>query len=216
MKLKTNNNLTLSRAQSYDGMQLLRGNGYLVEGYLQRIKQTIELALHHHTRVCAIRFDIRLPSHLKAYPDHFTRNFIKSLRAKVHADQHRKASHATRAYSCHVDYLWTLESSEKMGGSHYHFAIFLNKDAYHSLGDMRRNSGNMYARIVQALASSLHISFEEAQRGIHIPDNPIYYLDGNSAALFAQKEALFTRLSYFAKHRTKSYNNHIRHFSYSR
>lgn len=215
LKLKANQNLTLTSALTYKGMPVLPSIGYLIEEYLEKIDQTIDSALNRYPRVCAIRVDIRLPNALHQFPDDFIRGFFKSLRQRIKSDQQHKATNATRSYNCTADYFWVREASEKMGGNHYHLVILVNKDAYHTLGDMNRTHGNMYARIVQSLASVLGVSFQQAKSSLNVPDNPIYYIDRNSPEYFLQKAALFTRASYFAKHRTKVYTSHLRHFGCS-
>ncbi|MDI0637976.1 inovirus Gp2 family protein, partial [Escherichia coli] len=50
---------------------------------------------------------------------------------------------------------------------------------------------------------------------VHIPDNPLYYLDANATDYRAVYDKLTFRVSYFAKERTKLYSRDERSFGCS-
>lgn len=68
----------------------------------------------------------------------------------------------------------------------------------------------------QAWLSVLQLSHRSEHGALaRFPDNPLYYLDINSAGYKESYDQLTFRLSYFAKGRTKDYNRKERSFGCS-
>ena len=60
-RLITNKNLTLYTNHTYKGMPVLGIHGGMVEEYLTKLHQTIELALQQHSKVFAVRINLNFP-----------------------------------------------------------------------------------------------------------------------------------------------------------
>ena len=70
--------------------------------------------------------------------------------------------------------------------------------------------------IREAWLSALQLGpYPEYRTLVHIPDNPLYYLDVNNLDYKTVYDKLTFRLSYFAKERTKSYSRNERSFGCS-
>lgn len=220
-----NHNLTVySNEVWWNNHPVLQKPSGLIEQYLQSIKQTLDRACTEYTRLSVMRFDLRFPQTLDHRDDQAISRFVDALKAKIHADQRRKQAQGKRVYPCNLRYVWVKEkvSSEAF---HYHMAIMLNRDAYFTLGDYAtavhpdaptRLPENMAERILSAWASALGMSMEHVVGLVHFPANPVYSLDRNDMAFTDQYNAVFRRLSYFAKVETKQYGDRSRHFGCSR
>jgi len=99
---------------------------------------------------------------------------------------------------------------------HYHVLLLLNRDTYHCLGDFAAEEGNMAARIKKAWASALGCDQTDIGGLVHFPKNPVYCVDANSGSFEQEYQALFHRVSYFAKAETKNYGDRSRAFGCSR
>lgn len=227
-----NHNLTVYSNESWwNNHPVLQKPLGLVEQYLRSIQQTLNRACTEYTRLAVMRFDLRFPQTLDHRDDKAISRFVDALKAKIRADQHRKQAQGKRVYPCNLRYVWVKEkvSSE---ACHYHMAIMLNRDAYFTLGnytaaaccndpDMpvdhwQEPPENMAERIVSAWASALGLSMEQVVGRVHFPDNPVYSLNRKDMAFTDQYNAVFQRLSYFAKVESKHYGDRSRHFGCSR
>lgn len=220
-----NHNLTVYSKESWwNNHPVLQKPLGLVEQYLRRIQQTLDHACTEYTRLSVMRFDLHFPQNLHCRDDQAISRFVDALKAKIRADQQRKQAQGKRAYPCNLYYVWAKErvSSE---ACHYHMAIMLNRDAYFTLGDYAtavhpdaptRLPENMAERILSAWASALGLSMEQVVGRVHFPDNPVYSLNRKDIAFTQQYNAVFQRLSYFAKVESKQYGDRSRHFGCSR
>lgn len=211
-----NTNLHLHHAPYWKGYPVLQNRGPLVEEYLEKIDRTLVNATQEYSRVSVFLVCVRFPSTGEAFREAaFISNFSASLKAQLAAEEERKRSIGQRIYPCQPRFVWVREQdgAEK---PHFHIAIILNKDAFHTLGDFGASEGNMAARITKAVASSMSISVEAARGLAHFPENPVYYLDVNSQMFGVQRSAVFRRISYFAKAATKKYGTGGKNFGCSR
>jgi len=71
-------------------------------------------------------------------------------------------------------------------------------------------------RIQEAWASALWMTPAQSRGLVHFPPNRVYRIDANSDQFLAQMVSLFTRLSYFAKAKTKQYGTGEHCFGSSR
>lgn len=90
------------------------------------------------------------------------------------------------------------------GVPHYHLVIFVNHDAFNSLGKYELGRSNIYARLVEAWASALNIEDREALGLVEIPRNAHYPVTADD---FNSQGDLFYRASYMAKAATKVRGN---------
>ncbi|EFA7375319.1 TPA: inovirus Gp2 family protein [Citrobacter koseri] len=184
--------------------------------YLQRMLRVINNATAQYPRTMAVRVDLRLPDNHDECKAGLISRFIESLNAKIEARYRSKLKQGIRCYPCHLRYAWVREVGEKSKKSHYHMALFVNKDTFNGLGTYSEEGTGLASLIQAAWLSALQLSPPPGYRTlVHIPDNPLYYLDVNALNYKTVYDKLTFRLSYFAKERTKSYNRNERSFGCS-
>lgn len=198
-------------------------DGYeLKDSYLNAIQNVMINALTDHPRTMMVRFDLHLPSqgncpdYPQGYDTYVITRFIESIKAHLNADLEKKRRKNMRVHPCHLRYIWAKEMNEALQ-PHYHVALFVNKDAYFTLGEYRWVSDNLAGMIYQAWHSALSFGFEGVLNLVHFPmDTPIYYIDCNSDSYITQYNEAYRRLSYLAKVETKQYGDRTKNFSCSR
>lgn len=214
-RLHSNTNLTLHSTGNYDGLPVQTQYGPLIENYLNPILSTLQSAVDEHPRTCAMRVDLRLPVQEETISPRVISKFFDSLKAQVKADLIKRNKEQKRVRSCSVRYIWVKERNAALK-SHYHVLILVNNDCYHCLGRFDKTEGNMAARIKKAWASALGYHILDIGGLIHFPVNPIYHLDQNSTSYSLELDALFYRVSYFAKAATKNFGDGNNAFGSSR
>lgn len=184
--------------------------------YLQRMLRVINNATAQYPRTMAVRVDLRLPDNHFNIRTGLLSRFIESLDAKIEARYRKKIKQGIRSYPCHLRYAWVREVGEVNEKSHYHLVLFVNKDTFNGLGGYGEEGTGLASLIREAWLSALQLSTCPEYRAlVHIPDNPLYYLDVNAQDYGAVYDKLTFRLSYFAKERTKSYSPDERSFGCS-
>ncbi|MBM4858778.1 inovirus Gp2 family protein [Vibrio parahaemolyticus] len=212
---------------TYKGLGVLYPVSELNTHYLDRIILTMSKALKDYKRVHALRLDLRLPvsdsekNILRR--DEFLNNtfdqkniikrFFESLKAKIKAQEKRMKASEKRVYPCHLRYVWCRERN-KSNNDHYHLVLFFNKDRYFSSG-YRDNEESLVRLIMDAWSSALGEYVDNADRLVQLVYKGTHYLDQNKYDFENKYQALFTRLSYFAKNRTKHYGEGKRCFGTS-
>ncbi|WP_182036142.1 inovirus Gp2 family protein [Vibrio diabolicus] len=212
---------------TYKGLDVLYPVSELNTHYLDRIILTMSKALKDYKRVHALRLDLRLPvsdsekNILRR--DEFLNNtfdqkniikrFFESLKAKIKAQEKRMKASEKRVYPCHLRYVWCRERN-KSNNDHYHLVLFFNKDRYFSSG-YRDNEESLVRLIMDAWSSALGEYVDNADRLVQLVYKGTHYLDQNKYDFENKYQALFTRLSYFAKNRTKYYGEGKRCFGTS-
>lgn len=91
--------------------------------------------------------------------------------------------------------------------------LFMNHDAFFTLGAYELGRENLYNKIVEAWASALGVDLTEAVGLVNIPNNATYKIllkDSDSIA------RAFARASYLAKVETKRYGIGLSSFGSSR
>lgn len=209
-RLATNTNIKLFQGNEYDDLPIL--NYVMSEGYLKKIKDIAHYSLHDHTRSLVIRADLRVPLWMGDVDTALISRFFASLKAQIKSDLEKKASAGTRVYPCNLRYVWAKEQ-DLSWHCHYHTLFFLNKDAYHTLGDITAMDGNMAARIKKAWASALGLGMDETDGLVQFCG--AFHLDNNSPWINAQLSPVFEAASYLAKVATKNYGDRTKHFSCS-
>lgn len=186
--------------------------------YQASIAATVDKALQSHSRVTAIRVDLRLSDNFdgSALKSSIMTRFIESLKAKVAADLKRKEQAWKRNLACDLKYAWVREVGPINGKIHFHALLLLNKDIYHSLGDFDEKSGNLSALIRQAWCSALGLPFPEYQKLVHFPHGGVMYINKNDPEFMRQRKIVLDRADYLAKEATKQYGDGERSFGCSR
>ena len=196
-------NKNLISQSSFQGFSVIQSRGPMLNNCLSKISEVLANALIDHPRTFAFRVDLRLPSYDFSYDeDRLVERFIASLKKKLkhNREMARKAANGW-VPDTRVRYVWAREMVDA-GKPHFHFMIFVNRDAFHKLGIYELGRDNMYNRLIQAWASALSLNAEQAFGLVHIPANAMYELN---AGFFQSQNEAFFRASYFAKFQTKSY-----------
>ncbi len=196
---------------TYKGLEVLYPVSELNTHYLDRIIVTMSKALKDYKRVHALRLDLRLPVSDREQDllrrDEFLNNtfnqkniikrFFESLKAKIKAQEKRMKVSEKRVYPCLLRYVWCRERN-KSKNDHYHLVLFFNKDRYWSSG-YKDNEESLARLIMDAWSSALGEYVDNADRLVQLVYKGTHYLDQNKYDFENKYQALFTRLSYFAK-----------------
>jgi len=188
--------------------------------YLKNICLLLLDGLLMHSRWTVIRIDLKAPRGF-ILPQGAITGFIESLKSQLEHAQSIKPTLGVRAYDPMLRYVWVREWSDA-SQPHYHLALMLNRDAYFTLGDYSKlhsagcNYDEMLAgRIYKAWGVALGLDWFVARSGVHFPQRPVSPLKIQHQLFDQQYQAVFYRLSYFAKKRTKVYGDGQRNFGMS-
>lgn len=189
--------LTTKSDKLYKGFPIMSSHGPFYVDYLEAIHRVMSQSLKAHPRTAVFRFDLRLPDDYH-YVEHdrLIERFIASLKSKIghsrkKAKQSNPGAHTTEVrYNCAREYT-------RDGKMHFHFIVYLNKDAYFTLGKFEMGRDNLYSRIAQAWNSALGGEYKGL---LYVPSNPVYILNAYAGMSI---ETFFYRASYIAKARTK-------------
>nr|WP_284142894.1 inovirus-type Gp2 protein [Escherichia coli] len=86
----------------------------------QRIRETVRHALNVHSRLTALRVDLRFPDVPAATDAAVISRFINALKARIDAYQKRKHREGKRVHPTTLHYVWAREFGECKGKKHYH------------------------------------------------------------------------------------------------
>jgi hypothetical protein len=218
---KQNKNLKLTTKNTFRGMPILTSHGALCIPYLDKIYNTIEIALDNHPRLMAIRVDLRFPK-LKAHQEwgNVMQLFIRSLQSQIDCTTRRKQRLGEIAHPCKVRYVWVKERSTSIA-DHYHLLLLLNKDRFNWVGTVKNKKNNLGSLIVEAWARVVGIDYNEAIGLVFFSKDKetksvvIHRLDSDSNSFDGDFEELFKHVSYLAKEKTKHYGEGSRCFGAS-
>ncbi|WP_371974545.1 inovirus Gp2 family protein [Lelliottia nimipressuralis] len=195
--------------------------GPLNSGYMNRMTEIINKAIKAHARTSVFTFVLRLPEHRDAddsiacAPDlrpGLMERFTGALRSRINAHQQRRKREGLQVCSTDLRYIWVREVGES-GKSHYHAAIFVNKDTFNGLGNYSTEDHNLGSYISEAWLSALNLLETPEYRTLVTFNNTPHSLECLRVDRFGQQLLkLRSHLSYFAKEHTKSYNKEERSF----
>lgn len=204
-----NTNLRLINGNTYRGYPVQSDHGPLVANYLDKVIETMSLALEQHSKVFAFRLDLRFPSWFEqsdSSTNEHIRRFIEKFDAIIQAHL-RRGKHSSK-----LRYIWVREIG-KHQNIHHHLAILLNGNAYSTVGNFSLGNKNLFTRIVDAWARALGVMPQEITSCVHIPENAGYRLSRSSTET---TNAFIYRVSYLCKSKTKQYGAQSHSFSSSR
>ncbi|NIC39428.1 inovirus Gp2 family protein [Halomonas desiderata] len=212
----TNPNLKLIHSTSFNGMDVQQASLPMVSEYLQALQVMLERATRDYPRVLAFRVDPVIPTAINdrmTLEDHqrLIARFIASLKSIIKHDRARKRLSGW-VPDTKVRYAWCREVGIN-GKPHYHFFLILNRDAYHLPGRVGSPNENLFNRVSRAWYSALGIECSPREPLIHVPQNPVYWIDRDDPASFQEA---FYRASYLCKAETKQYGLGLRAFGTSR
>ena len=225
-----NHNLTYHTGGIWNGLPVLTNRGPLLEPYLKSIRDVMVRALQEHPRTLGIRFDLHFPVGWNGPEGEVISRFIESLKARIDADLNRRRQERKdgRVHPCRLRYFWVKEQGVS-AVPHYHVFIFLNRDAYFTLGSYKAAGqpvwddvppeparANMAERIINAWASALWLPPCMVRGLVHFPANACHSVDVNAPDVADQFQDAFNRASYFAKAETKHYGDGSKKFGCSR
>lgn len=206
-RIPENTNLRYWYNDTYDGYPLMAEKGPFVEQYLEKLYQTLQYALSDYARVFAFRFDLRLPCRKPLSADAMTNQVIQrfkaSLAAQIRHDRQRARIRNRSSHDTCVRLFWVREVGQG-GRPHYHCIVFLNRDAYRSLGHIESERKNMYNRLEFAWASALRLPVSDALGAVHIPKEATHHLARHD---YLGHDEFFRRSSYLCKAETKHYGD---------
>lgn len=215
-RLATNRNLHLNYFPSFNGMNVQVEYLPMASEYLQALYDTLQKAICDYPRVLAFRVDPVIPIEISdrmTLEDHkgLITRFVASLKAIIKHDRKRKRQSGW-VPDTKVRYVWCREYGSN-GKPHYHFFLILNRDAYHMPGRACSPNENLLSRISRAWYSALGVEWNYQEPWIHVPQNPVYWIDRDDANSFQEA---FYRASYLCKAETKHYGQGMRAFDTSR
>ena len=223
----SNKNLITFQDNTYNGLPLVtskRTEYTFIKQYLDSNKRVMDATLDEHPRTLAVRVDLRFPDsyHDPDYPKNNEQReistFMRSLKAQVESNIASRRREGKRAHSCNVRYIWVNECDDDTR-DHYHVVLFFNHDTFRRFGSKNKPecASPLLEMVVEAWKRALHISSRKAWHLVNIPDDATYKLRKVS---FPNEDneyrALFQRLSYFAKDKTKSYGTRRNRYGCSR
>lgn len=211
-----NTNLHLHYEATYAGMPVMEGKGPFVVEYLEKLRSTLEFALIEYPRVFAFRVDLRLPAHdlipRESHTNALVERFLASFKAKINHNRDVARRVYGYAHGCRVRYVWAREVASS-GRPHYHLVIFLNQDAFYTVGKINSENENIRNRLDGAWASALGVPVGMVSGLVEIPENAVYRIGRND---LGSQQALFYRASYLCKAATKHYGDSQHGFGASR
>lgn len=211
-----NTNLQLHYEDTYQGLSVQTKHGPMIVEYLDVLYLTKQRALNEHPRTFAFRADLRFPETLGAVAflasNIMMERFFASFKAKIRHNRATAKKKNRHAHDTTVRYVWAREIGH-VGKPHFHLVIFLNNDAYCSLGAFEAGRENIFNRLQEAWASALGLPLHSVTGLVEIPANPCYYVRHNDQASI---DEFFYRASYLCKSATKSYGNGCHGFGSSR
>lgn len=225
-----NSNLTLTYDSNWRGLPVLTSHGPLIREYLDAILGVMSRSLEDHPRTFGLRFDLHFPEGWPYPEGQAISQFNEALKSRIEADLRRRQRRRKdgRELRCRIRFVWVKEQYQS-NSPHYHLFVFLNRDAYFSLGrfhgrehpsweDMPEEPSrtNMAERIHAAWASALGLPPAMVRGLVHFPLNCCYWLDVNAPGFEGRFKEAFFRASYFAKVDTKQYGDGSNKFGCSR
>lgn len=207
-RIPGNTNLRYWHDATYDGYPLMVDTGPFVEQYLEKLYQTMKYALSDYSRVFAFRFDLRLPQGKPLPTDAMTnqmiRNFKASLDEQIVWDRQRARNRNRSAHDSKVRVFWVRELGRVNGRPHYHCIVFLNRDAYRSIGGIDSECNNMHNRIELAWARALRLQVADVRGLVHFPRGTTHHLTRRD---YLGIDEFFRRSSYLCKAATKHHGD---------
>lgn len=212
-----NPNLVLHENGWFRDYPVMVSQGPLVANQLAVLHDTMYYALSQHSRIFAFRCDLRFPAGMMPdevmFSNAVLERFFASFKAKV--QHNREMARKLRGYAhlSEVFYVWAREEGSINAQKHYHVAIFLNADAFNSLGNFEIGRDNLYNRLLEAWASALGITAHAAEGLVHFPGDSRFLLKREDTGALNK---FFYRASYLCKAATKPFGNGVHVFGASR
>lgn len=179
--------------------------------YLLRFRSTLNNALITHPRTFAVRVDLRFPDGYYVDDNKAIEAFTPAIRSRLTAvfKRRKKKNPGKQVHGSDLHFIWVRENNQCGEKIHYHALLMFNRDAFWQLGEYQKK-GNLADLITQAWLSALKLKDDGCRTLVSFPENPCYHLFRAKLGATDDCQAVFQRLDYMAKHRTKQYSNKVR------
>lgn len=213
-RVPKNTNLNVWTQPSYQGLPINTENE-LVEQYLSKLRQVIDLSTQDYPRVCAVIVQLHC-TYLTEDLDCSNKvmgRFKDALDSRIDSYRKRSTRSDLTRDLCRVRIAWGRERS-KSHLPHFHVVLLFNRELFYSLGTFYSDKGSFYQIIQAGWCSALNIPSESGGRLVQVPDDALYYL--NRSDDYAQLPRFFQHASYLCKVDTKCFGQRLQSFGGSR
>jgi len=218
-RLAENKNLNLHYDKLYLGLPVQTSAGPLIKEWLERIRLSILEQLAKHSRVLALRIDLRFPSSYWGYEEGFLNNdFLHYFRSHLKGALDRLPGN--RNHDLMV--LFAREYDQQQCKPHFHLLILLNGNAIRGTGKWDLSCDNLYSRLYEAWAFALGMRAYEIEGLIQFANGGAHESIGQNHVRFGSMllqrgdeqmfQSLFWVSSYLAKVETKDFYDGCRPF----
>ncbi|EPU4807222.1 inovirus Gp2 family protein [Vibrio cholerae] len=222
VRSRKNKNLRLTNKKTFLGRPIQTEHGPLYVDYLEKMHDTIDLALGEYPRLMAIRVDLRFPKlRNNEKSGNVMTDFLRSLQSQIdHSGKRKKREGSARVHPCKVRIAWVRERSSSIN-DHYHLVLMFNKDRFNWLGKTQTQQENLGSFIVEAWARVAGVDYEEANGLVHFSKRKnsdsvvIHRLNCNTDDFDDAFDEFFKHISYLAKENTKHFGSGRRNFGHS-
>lgn len=213
-RVPENTNLSVWAQPSYQGLPV-NTHRVLVEEYLHKLRQVIDLSIQDYPRVFAVIVQL----HCTYLTDDLGKSnkvmgrFKDALDSRIESYHKRSMRDDLTLDLCRIRIVWGREQS----GSHvphFHVVLLFNRELFYRLGSFHSDTDSLFQLIQSAWGSALNIPREEGSGLVNIPPNPEYYL--NRSDNYMQLSSFFQHASYLCKVDTKCFNQGMQSFGGSR
>ncbi|UTW02901.1 inovirus Gp2 family protein [Amphritea atlantica] len=213
-RVPDNTNLKVWTQPSYQGLSV-NITYELVEQYLHKLKQVIDLSIQDYPRVFAVCLQLhcKCPTEDLANNNKVMSRFKDAVDSRIASYQKRSTRCDLTLDLCRMRIAWGREQS----GSHvphFHVVLLFNRELFYTLGSFLPDAGSLFQIIQSAWCSALNIPREYAAGLVHVPSNAEYYL--NRSDDYAQLPSFFQHASYLCKVDTKCFGQRLQSFGGSR
>ncbi len=208
-------NLTLIAQPEYHGIPVWPSSGPHIAQYLDRLIGVVDRALDQSSKIFAIRVDLHLPQLFDGQPEfdnQVIEGFIKSLRARVEAEQRRRSQRQKWVADGQLRYAWAREQASAVQ-SHYHLLLIFNGNFFQQLGGLEDGAYGLANMIITSWSTAIGQSGVVTRELVHFPDDACYWVDRHDPQ---SKSALLSRASYLCKFVTKVWQDGLHVFGASR
>jgi len=218
-RLAENPNLSLHYNERYLGLPVQVSRGPLVKEWLERIRLSILEQLAKHSRVLALRVDLRFPSNYWGCEEGFLGNeFLQHFRSHLKGALDRLPGNRNHDFML----LFAREYDGYQRKPHFHLLILLNGNAIRGTGKWDLLCDNLYSRLYEAWAFALGMRAYEIEGLIQFANGSALTSRGRNFVRYGSMllergdeemfHDLFWTSSYLAKVATKNFYDGCRPF----
>lgn len=194
----------------------------MIENYLEKLWDVIELASLTYRRVYAVRVDLHFPQEGTPLEPSDGNRHLKSFFANLQRELHS----AGLKYNTKIIYVWAREQKASEN-PHYHVLMMLNGDAIRGIGNYRESTfggyeaDNLYHRIARSWAGAIGLLDWQASGLVHLSKAheskkvAQFFIGRNDTDFTSLQDDLFYAASYLCKAQTKNFAQQVHCFGSS-